>query len=136
MDIKISTQKELSYRMIKLIAKKSMESYHNVPIPSLMVLWRSWEIGMGPDPTQAYFWPALNKRWTCLWLWYFLTQPDEILFIQRENVKKNWFIVKGIGWPNPSNKKMTQTGKIITWTLLTRVGSAIYGLGLNLENYP
>jgi len=35
---------------------------------------------MGLDPTRAYFWPAVNKRPTQLWPWYFLTRPDEIFF--------------------------------------------------------
>jgi len=29
---------------------------------------------MGSDPTRAYFWPTVNKRLTCLWPGYFLTQ--------------------------------------------------------------
>jgi len=36
-----------------------------------------------PDPTQAYFWPAVNKRPTQLWPGYFLTWPDVIFLIRR-----------------------------------------------------
>jgi len=39
--------------------------------------------GPWPDPTQAWFWPAVNKRPTCLWPRYFLTQPEEIFFWPR-----------------------------------------------------
>jgi len=42
---------------------------------------------MDPDPTRAYFWPAVNKKLTCFWLEYFLTQPEKIFLTQRE---KNW----------------------------------------------
>jgi len=41
-------------------------------------------IEMGPDPTRAYFWPAVNKRPTRLWPRYFLTQPEAIFFIWRK----------------------------------------------------
>jgi len=42
---------------------------------------------MGPDPTQAFFWPAVNKRLTSLQPGYFLTQPEEIFFDPRA---KDW----------------------------------------------
>jgi len=38
------------------------------------------QLEMGPDPTRAYFWPAVNKRPTRLWPGYFLTRPEEIFF--------------------------------------------------------
>jgi len=43
--------------------------------------------GPWTDTTWAYFWPAVNKRPTCLWPGYFL--PEEIFLIRRE---KNWKI--------------------------------------------
>jgi len=52
-------------------------------IPSLCYL------EMGPDPTQVYFWPAVNKRPTYLRPGYFLTQPKEIFWTQREKDRKN-----------------------------------------------
>jgi len=36
--------------------------------------------GPWPDPTQPYFWPAVNKRPTCHWPGYFLTWPKDIFF--------------------------------------------------------
>jgi len=44
---------------------------------------------MGPDPTWAYFWPAVNKRPTSLWPKYFLTRHKEIFFDRKG---KNWKI--------------------------------------------
>jgi len=43
---------------------------------------------MNPDPTWAYFWPAINKRPICLWPGYFLSRPAEIFLIRREKIKK------------------------------------------------
>jgi len=40
-----------------------------------------WLVEIGPDPTRAYFWPAVNKRPTCLWLGYFLTRREKNLKI-------------------------------------------------------
>jgi len=45
--------------------------------------------GPWPEPTQAYFWPAVNKRLTRLWPGYFLTQPKEILFDPNGKKLKN-----------------------------------------------
>jgi len=44
---------------------------------------------MGPDPTQAYFWPAVNKRPTWLWPGYFLTRSEEIVFDPKSKKLKN-----------------------------------------------
>jgi len=38
-----------------------------------------WD-GPWPDPTRAYFWPAVNKRPTWLWPGYFPTRPEAIFF--------------------------------------------------------
>jgi len=56
-----------------------------IPNEKVLVLW----VVMGPDPTQAYFWPAENKRLTRLWPGYFLTRPEEIFFVPEG---KNWKI--------------------------------------------
>jgi len=64
-------------------------------------LWKEWSSGKGmkclklfqfrdgtlPDPTRVYFWTAVKKGPTRLWLRYFLTWPDEIFSIWRE---KSW----------------------------------------------
>jgi len=39
-------------------------------------LFLTQSVEMGPDPTRAYFWPAVNKRPTCLWPGYFPTRPE------------------------------------------------------------
>lgn len=47
---------------------------------SIEIRWaQTW-----PNLTRAYFWPAINKGPTHLWLGYFLTQADEIFFNLRE----------------------------------------------------
>jgi len=45
---------------------------------------------MGPDPTRAYFWPAVNKGPTLDWPGYFLTLPDEIFSLPVGEKMKNW----------------------------------------------
>jgi len=42
--------------------------------------YRLSTVEMGSDTTRAYFWPAVNKRPTRLWLGYFLTRPNDIFF--------------------------------------------------------
>jgi len=72
---------------------------------------------MGPDPTRAYFWPAVNKRPTCLQPRYFLTQPEEIFFDPKVKKFKNLTFLGEIfqiqtqtinGWPNPGQKNLTR----------------------------
>jgi len=53
---------------------------------------------MGPYPTRAYFWLAVNKRPTCLWPRYFLTRG--------ENIEK--FDVFRRNFPNPNHIQLTQ----------------------------
>jgi len=55
-----------------------------------------------PDPTQAYFWPAVNKKPTCLWHGYFLTRPEE--------KKIGKFDILGGNFPNsnPNHKWLTR----------------------------
>jgi len=43
-------------------------------------LWVLCRDGPWPNPTQAFFWPAVNKRLTWLWPGYFSTRIDEIFF--------------------------------------------------------
>jgi len=57
---------------------------------------------MGPDPTRAYFWPAVNKRLTRLWPEYFLTWPKEIFFTRREKIEK--FDIFSENFPNPNHQ--------------------------------
>jgi len=65
---------------------------------------------MGPDPTRAYFWPAVNKRPTRLQPGYFLTWPEEIFFDPKgKKLKKSTFLGEIFpiqtqtinGWPDP-----------------------------------
>jgi len=67
-------------------------------------------IEMGPNPTRAYFWPAVNKRLTCLWPGYFLTWPEgkklkNLTFLGEIFQNQTQTIY---GWPDP-----TQTGSKI-----------------------
>jgi len=43
---------------------------------------------MSPDPTRAYFWPAVKESPTRLLPEYFLTRPNEIFF--DPNIEKIW----------------------------------------------
>jgi len=74
---------------------------------------------MGPDPTWAYFWPAVNKRATRLQPEYFLTRPEEIFFkgqtiekfdIFRGNFPNSNPNHKWLTRPDPSHKKLTRSG--------------------------
>jgi len=66
-------------------------------------------------PTQAYFWPAVNKRLTRLCPRYFLTQPGEIFLTWRAKSWKNLGLYGEIfqcqtqtkeGWPDPYKKHL------------------------------
>jgi len=48
---------------------------------------------MGPDPTRAYFWPAVNKRPTRLWPGHFLTRREEIIFDPKRKKLKIWHFI-------------------------------------------
>jgi len=79
---------------------------------------------MDPDPTRAYFWPAVNKRLTQLWPRYFPTRPKAIFFDPKGKKLKNSMFLGEIfeiqtqtinGWPNPTwpePQKLTWPGKI------------------------
>jgi len=99
--------------------------------------------GPWPDPTQAYFWPAVNKRPTRLWPGYFLTQPKEIFLTRRfffwhkgKTIENLTFLGETFqtqtqtinGWPDPGQKFLTRNHhkKIIIsytkiWTLMSKV---------------
>jgi len=66
---------------------------------------------MGPDPTQAYFWPAVNKRPTHPQPRYFPTRPEEIFFSPKGNFFEKFDIFRG-NFPNsnPNHKWLTQPG--------------------------
>jgi len=76
------------------------------------------KVEMDPDLTQAYFWPAVNKRPTRLWPRYFLTQPEEVFFWSEGKKLKNLTFLGEIlqiqtqtinGWPSPGQKFLTRT---------------------------
>jgi len=66
--------------------------------------------GPRPDLNRAYFWPAINKRPTCLWPGYFLTLSDPMrFFYPKGNKLKNLGFLEEIfqtqtkdGWPDPT----------------------------------
>jgi len=66
---------------------------------------------MGPDPTWAYFWPAVNKGPTCLQPRYFLTRSEgkkiEKFDILRGNFPNSNPNHKWL--TNPSHKKIVPT---------------------------
>jgi len=71
---------------------------------------------MGPDPTPAYFWPAVKKRLTRLWPgWYFLTWPKDIFFDPKGKKLKNLMFLGEIF--------QIQTQTLNGWPDLTRTGS-------------
>jgi len=81
-------------------------------------LARDPDLEMGPDPTRAYFWPAVKKRPTRLWPGYFPTLPEDILFDPRGKKLKNLTFLEEIfqiliqainGWSDPGQKILTQT---------------------------
>jgi len=76
------------------------------------IIGLSYWIEIGPNPTRAYFWLAVNKRLICLWPRYFLTQPNEILLIQGKEIEKFGEIFQTQtkdGRPDLSNKTLIQS---------------------------
>jgi len=76
---------------------------------------------MGPDPTQAYFWPAVNKRPTRLWPGYCPTWPEAIFFDPKGKKLKYLMFLGEIfqiltqiinGWPDPTRVKNFCPGPI------------------------
>jgi len=85
-------------------------------------------IEMGPDPTQAYFWPAVNKRLTQLRPGYFLTRPEAIFLTRREKKMKNLTFLGVIFQiqtqtinglyptrPKPQKIDLTQPGSLVSY---------------------
>jgi len=75
-----------------------------------------FKVEMGPDPTWAYFWPAVIKRLTQLRPGYFSTRPEETFFDPKgKKLKKLTFLGEIFqtqtqtinGWPDLSHKKLT-----------------------------
>jgi len=64
---------------------------------------------MGPDPTRAYFWSAVNKRLTHFWPRYFLTWPKENFLTWRENIRDGPWpnLTRAYFWPTV-NKRPTR----------------------------
>jgi len=68
---------------------------------------------MGPDPTQAYFWPTVNKRPTRLWPGYFLTQPEWIFLTGGKKIEKFGIFRRNFPNSNPNPKWLSQPNP--TW---------------------
>jgi len=80
-----------------------------------------------PDPTWAYFWPAVYKRPTRLWPGYFLTRPEEIFFDPKRKKLNNLTFLGEIfqiptqtmnGWPDPTRATKNWPGPITTLNYL------------------
>jgi len=64
--------------------------------PMSNILGSNCRDGPWPDPTRAYFWPAINKRLACLW-------PDPKRFFWPERKKIETIdIFRGNLFPNPN----------------------------------
>jgi len=72
------------------------------------------------DPSQAYFWPEVNRRPTCLWPGYFLTWPKDIFLIRRGHSWAKFSKFK----PKPKMADPTQHDS--SYKKLTRPGSEIF----------
>jgi len=80
--------------------------------------------GPWPDSTWAYFWPAVNKRPTCLWHGYFLTQPKEIFLTRRENLKNLTFLGEIFQTkPKPLMADPTQVKNFWPWPITSSIQS-------------
>jgi len=66
--------------------------------------------GHWPDPTQAYFWPAVNKRQTRLWPGYFLTSTQRDFYWPKGKNWKIWHFRGNFPNPNPKQKWLTWPG--------------------------
>jgi len=75
----------------------------------LGVAMTEWsKVEMGPDPTRAYFWPAVNKRPTRLRPRYFLTRPEEIFFDTKDKIEKFDVFRGNCRNSNPNHKWLTR----------------------------
>jgi len=62
---------------------------------------------MGPNPTRAYFWPAVNKRSTCLWLSAFWPDPKRFFLTWREKIEIFYIFRGNFPNSNPNHKWLT-----------------------------
>jgi len=94
--------------------------------------WQS-RLVMGPDPTRAYFWPAVNKRPARLWPRYFLTWAKEIFLTRREKIEKFDVFRRNFTKSTPNHKWLTQPEPQIidqTWP-----GSKVFDPDLSLVRH-
>jgi len=75
-------------------------------------------VEMGPNPTRAHIWPAVNKMLTQLRPGYFPTRPKAIFFDPKRKKLKNLTFLGDIfeiqtqtinGWPYLGQKFLTRT---------------------------
>jgi len=104
-----------TFKATKSIAHSSMRKLHSTqpqvhPWPlSIPTIERGLTILMGPDPTRAYLWPAVNKRPNHLW-------PDpKRLFLTRRGKKIETFAIFRGNFPNPNRNH-----KWLTWPDLSQ----------------
>jgi len=90
-----------------------------------------WPDATRPDPTRAYFWPAV-KRPTWLWPGYFPTRPEAIFFIWREKNEKFDVFRGNFQNSNPNHKWLTRPDP--SHKKLTRPGSKIFDPDPSLQN--
>jgi len=72
-----------------------------------------------PYLTQAYFWPAVNKRPTRLWPGYFLTWAKDFFWPEGKKIEK--FVIFRGNFPKPNSNHRWLTlpdpcQKFLTWT--------------------
>jgi len=99
--------------------------------------------GTWPDPTWAYFWPAVNKRPTRLWPGYFLTWPEDIFFdpkwkkfaIFRGNFPTQTKTVNS--WPNPTQatKNWPDPTQVKNFSSITNLHHSCSGLAPSRRNH-
>jgi len=115
----VSSNSPQDYQMDPLITNKSKDPdpdsqegkcvmRSKVPLDKFRKT-KGFDLEMGPDPTQAYFWPTINKRPSCLWPGYFLIQPKEIFF-PKGKIEKFDIFRGNFPNSNPNHKWLTQPG--------------------------
>jgi len=85
------------------------------------ILCKVFNLEMGLGPTQAHFWPAVNKRPTRLWLGYFLTRPHEIFFDPKGKILKNLRFWGKFSKSKPKQKMADRPLATKYWPDLTQV---------------